>query len=350
MQRKISLLFHSFCDVDDYNAQNLNAREIALRLNPTLFESTMFYRHQPDVRCRGLVCLVKVPDYKKTFSRTYAKLPVFKHLLGKYDILFNRGFPLDFYYLKLRKLFGDSKITVYTIENPPNPYTSKYRRFAILNSDYVFSVSSFVASRVKEVYGLNSPVMHVGVDTEVFKFIHRQPRSDLNVLYVGSFQNRKRPWLVLEAAKRFPHVGFHLVGKGELEHILHNSVRLSNLRNVNFHGRIPLPTLVKLMHESDVFLFPSILEGLPKVTLEAASTGLPVIAFSSYQPETVVNGETGFIVNSTGEMMQRLDSLLSDRELRLKTGMKARKHAERFDWNIISMRWEKELIKMCEGS
>ena len=35
-EKKIKIITHAFCDKKDFNAQNLNAREIAYRLNPDL--------------------------------------------------------------------------------------------------------------------------------------------------------------------------------------------------------------------------------------------------------------------------------------------------------------------------
>lgn len=49
-EKKIKIIMHAFCDKEDINAQNLNAREIAYRLDPDLFEVTLFYRRHPDER------------------------------------------------------------------------------------------------------------------------------------------------------------------------------------------------------------------------------------------------------------------------------------------------------------
>ena len=46
-KQKIRVLFLNFADMDNYHAQNLNAREIALRLDPECFQVTMLVAGLP---------------------------------------------------------------------------------------------------------------------------------------------------------------------------------------------------------------------------------------------------------------------------------------------------------------
>jgi glycosyltransferase involved in cell wall biosynthesis len=98
--------------------------------------------------------------------------------------------------------------------------------------------------------------------------------------------------------------------------------------------------------QADIFLFPSTWEGSPKVLLEAAACGLPVIARNNYQPETVVDGETGYLVSSDDELFVRLQELLSRPDQRRKLGEAGRKHSERFDWDPITRRWEEVFLDL----
>ncbi len=358
MGDKISIIMHAFCDKDDFNAQNLNAREIAYRLDPNLFEVTLFYCTSPDKRLRDKenIHLIKVPNYKETPTKIIAFLSVLKHLLGRYDILFYvRNFLLDRLYFRIRKIFGDKKITIHTIENPvPVPYiTPKHYNIIkqnALSSDHVYSVSKYVAETVERNFGIKTPVIHVGVDTQVFKPIKNKEEKGgkLRVLYCGSFQQRKRPYLVIEAAKRFPNVEFHFIGSGPLESSLLEAKKKFKTHNVYFHGRVPFEKLISSMQEADIFLFPSTHEGFPKVTVEAAATGTSCIVFDNYKPETVLNGETGYVVRDIEEMMDKLGILIENADLRHKMGESAREYAKGFDWNIITNQWEKEFTTIVK--
>ncbi|KQM12070.1 hypothetical protein AOA80_04445 [Methanomassiliicoccales archaeon RumEn M1] len=104
----INIVMHAFVDEDNYNAQNLNAREIALRLNPKRYKITLFYTNEPDKRLlnRDNIDLRKVSKNKIVQS-----LEVTKELLSRdYDLFFYvRVHLVDFVYFRLRWLLRDRK-------------------------------------------------------------------------------------------------------------------------------------------------------------------------------------------------------------------------------------------------
>ena len=57
----------------------------------------------------------------------------------------------------------------------------------------------------------------------------------------------------------------------------------------------------ELLHVADIFVFPTLTEGLPLTLLEAAAVGKPCVA-SDIPPdrETIQNGNTGLLVKSGG--------------------------------------------------
>ena len=83
-------------------------------------------------------------------------------------------------------------------------------------------------------------------------------------------------------------------------------IEREQLRNVMLRGLLGAEELKQQYQQADIFLFPSTWEGSPKVLLEAAACGLPVIARKNYQPETVVHGETGYLVGSDDEVFAGL--------------------------------------------
>jgi len=344
---KIEIIMHALADKDNFNAQNLNAREIAFRLNPDLFNVTLFYKTSPDKRLldKKNIKLIKISN--NSYISSYN---ILKYLWGKeHDIFFYvRPFYTDYLYFKFRKIFKDKKITIHQVENAlPSPSTKMHRKIAKANalcSDYVFSVSKYVSETVKKEYGIDTPIMYVGVDTNVFVPPTEKNNKGVKVLYVGSFQERKRPYLVLEAAKHFPDVEFILIGRGPLRGKLILMKEKQNLSNVEIRENIPFSELISCYQNSDIFLFPSIHEGFPKVTIEAASCGLPVILFHNYKPETVLDNKTGFIVKDFHEMLEKLEILINDAELRWKMGNNAREYVKNFDWDVIVKKWEEIFV------
>jgi hypothetical protein len=79
--RVIRILFNVCADSDNYNAQSLNARKIALRLNAAHFESTLFFERSPDARLlREGIKTVKLPRRRKTIR-------ILREMTGRYDFI-----------------------------------------------------------------------------------------------------------------------------------------------------------------------------------------------------------------------------------------------------------------------
>lgn len=99
-------------------------------------------------------------------------------------------------------------------------------------------------------------------------------------IFVGRFAFNKGIDVLMEAVKKVNASGysektrFVLVGKGpEYDRITANYKE----PNVVFTGGADDDTLFRLYRESDVFVLPTLFEGMPTVALEAMSYGLPLI-------------------------------------------------------------------------
>jgi len=83
--------------------------------------------------------------------------------------------------------------------------------------------------------------------------------------------------------------------------------------------------------ESHIAVLPSYREGLPKSLLEAAASGRPMVATDVPGCRSVViNGETGLLVpeKNAEELADAIETLINNKELRLKMGIQARKLVE----------------------
>lgn len=88
----------------------------------------------------------------------------------------------------------------------------------------------------------------------------------------------------------------------------------------------------ELLQSSHIVAFPSYyMEGLPKSLIEADAIGRPVITCNSVGcKETVIDGYNGYLipVKDVDALVEKLDILLSDGNLRQEMGKNARKYAE----------------------
>ena len=336
----------SFADESAFNAQMTSARDIVARLDPTRFHVTTFRRGRPDRRLveRPATRLIQLPEHRQT------PFILKEFIFGKHDILFYiKPSPAARLYLSLRATWGDRRIVIGTIEsqsdlrNEPTIGTAHIRRWekTVLRSDYLFSNSHSAKKSLEKEYALTSDVVPTGVDTAFFTPVWDRPaNSRLRVLYVGSLRPFKGPQLLVHIAPRVPEVDFTIVGDGLLAAELEELVRRENVTNVQFKRGLDLAALREEYRRADIFLFPSRWEGSPKVIMEAAACGLPVIAREDYQPETVVNGETGFLVGEDNQLLSRLQQLVASPDLRRKMGLAARAHIQKFDWDQITRQWE----------
>jgi phosphatidylinositol alpha-1,6-mannosyltransferase len=128
-----------------------------------------------------------------------------------------------------------------------------------------------------------------------------------------------------------------IVGDGPLRPQLERTVYELQLRGcVRLLGALPRTAVIKYLQQSDVFALPVRTrlaglnpEGLGLAALEAAACGLPVIiGDSGGAPETVRQGETGFVVPSHDHQLlaERIALLLDQRSLAREMGARGRRY------------------------
>lgn len=108
--------------------------------------------------------------------------------------------------------------------------------------------------------------------------------------------------------------------------------------------------VMALMNLADVFVLSSAWEGLPVVLLEAAATGLPVIATDvGGNSEIVLDRKTGILVDS-GNSQQLASAMITmiemEEDARKRLGIKARELVkDNFSINMIMDRWNRIYMK-----
>jgi glycosyltransferase involved in cell wall biosynthesis len=139
--------------------------------------------------------------------------------------------------------------------------------------------------------------------------------------------------LLLAAAQvlqRFPNCLFVLVGSGELGEELRQQARELGIESrVRFLGE--QRDMVSVYAAMDVFVLPSLWEGMPYALLEAMAMAKPVVATHVCgMEEFVTHGETGLLVKAkdTTALVSAIESLLADGALRSRMGAAARRRVE----------------------
>ena len=132
-------------------------------------------------------------------------------------------------------------------------------------------------------------ILHNAIDANRFRF-NQEIRSDIRkelgltdellVGFVGRLHPQKNPYRILEifadVLKKQDNAHLLIVGDGqEREGMLQTCRKQNILPNVHFMGQVT--NVHEMMMAMDVFLFPSIFEGLGVVVIEAQATDLPCV-------------------------------------------------------------------------
>jgi glycosyltransferase involved in cell wall biosynthesis len=351
--KPIRILVDSFADADLPNAQMGNAREIVSRLDPARFHVSMFMLGKPDPRlvARENTRLIQLPERRQTVRILR------EFLCGAHQILFYmKASPASRWYVSLRKKWDDCRTTIGTLESQSDlrnepfiaPQAIHLWEQTILRCDRLYSNSQSVQKSLDREYGLQSEVIPTGVDTKFFVPDRGRPTNARpRVLFVGSLRTYKQPHVILDAAARFPQADFRIAGDGPLDGEMRRRATTEKLKNVEFLGLLTTDRLRAEYHSADVFLFPSKWEGSPKVILEAAACGLPVIVRSDYSPETVLHGVSGYQAASNQSIFAYLEGLLNNPALREELGRNGRWLSGKYDWGVIAAQWEETFTQLA---
>jgi len=203
----------------------------------------------------------------------------------------------------------------------------------------VICLSKSLVFDIKSVYNSNPFIVPNGI--KFIHDIHRLPRITgkiPNILFLSNYKQDKGVLILLDALVILKDKGYEfnvrIVGSPSnisiemLEQIIVN-------KNLNEFAKVtgPLYGNDKLLEfqNADLFVFPSYNDAFPLVILEAMQFSLPVIStFEGGIPDIVVDGETGFLVETHNSTLlsDKIAILLNNKELRLRMGHNAYKEFE----------------------
>jgi len=166
------------------------------------------------------------------------------------------------------------------------------------------------------------------------------------ILHVGRLVDKKGGATLLgafaEVRQTHPRARLVVIGEGPLAGRLGRRAAALGLGDsVSFPGALPPEEVADRMRRAALLAAPSLTarggdaEGLPNVVVEAAASGLPVVASDHGGiPEAVADGRTGFLVpeGEAKALARRIADLLADAPLRRRMGAAGRALAEeKFD-------------------
>ncbi len=221
-----------------------------------------------------------------------------------------------------------------------NPFLRPFIKFVLSNADYVLVVTNVLKKKALEL-GVDSDKVHVTANTvDAVKFNPKNidmpadipiSRKKPVILFVGNLVFQKGVKYLLEAKKLMKHdAELLIVGDGPLRQELEKKVDKEDIRDVLFIGA--RRDVDRIMPSADLFVLPSVSEGLPITILEALASGLPVVTTDAGGISEVMDENVGLMVKPSepGELANAMDKILGDKELMDSMSAAAREHAMRY--------------------
>lgn len=173
----------------------------------------------------------------------------------------------------------------------------------------------------------------LGIDPGEFAPRRATPTSvQTNVLCVGRLSPEKGQAILLEAISALTAEGvavhLTLVGDGPDRQWLQSRAAELNIgADVQLTGWVDQDRLMRLYAETDMFVLPSLAEGIPMVLMEAMAMEIPCVApCITGIPELIENGVDGmlFSVADVSDMSAKIRTLAQAPELRRQIGARGR--------------------------
>ncbi len=257
----------------------------------------------------------------------------------------------------LKKFYPDIPLIVTLQEGKDlahQPFLTRFfRRLILQSADSVTVISGYLRNFVMHL----EPDVHVtvipnGVDTEKFTRLPDGQEVESEKLKVGGQHtvisvSRLVPKNGLEdlirampfVQERFPDAKLVLIGDGPLREKL-QAVSYKLQAHVEFTGFVPYERLPAYLGAADIFVRPSLSEGLGSAFLEAMAAGVPVVASSvGGIPDFLTDGQTGLFCapGDPQDIAEKVLKLLNEPDLaRQLTQNASRVIRERFTWEIVT--------------
>lgn len=189
-------------------------------------------------------------------------------------------------------------------------------KLAIFPSEYLLSVFNKNASLDCETLIYPSG----GVPDFFFKNNNKMSTRALKFVYISTINEKKGVFDLISAMnivkeKHLLNVNLDIYGGGNVSKLKN---KILNSKNITYKGSVRNDDIPSALKEYDVFIFPSKLESLGLVGIEALACGLPIIAsdipsINSY----LINGINGllFQAGNVDDLAEKIKLIIEEKEL-----------------------------------
>lgn len=262
------------------------------------------------------------------------------------------GIPCGYIAMKLKNKYNLPYIV--SLRGSDVPFYNK--RFYLLDllifkrlSKKIWKNAKFVTTNsegLKELALDSSPdqkisIIYNGVDIDEFiPLKNKQMKNKIILVSTGRLIKRKGYEYLIKSISKLDNIELQLIGDGNLKQELTELSKIGD-SNVKFLGKINHKELPKYLQKADIFILPSLNEGMSNSVLEAMACGLPIITTDTGGSKELIK-DNGFIVNKAdiNSLKDAIEEYLKNPELIKLHGIKSRQLAEKMNWGNVAKEYE----------
>lgn len=192
----------------------------------------------------------------------------------------------------------------------------------------------------------NSTYINNGVNTrEIDEFIEtkQEYKTDVNnlkICTIGRIGYQKNPELFNQIAEKFPNIQFTWIGDGELR----QNLKSSNIKVTGWKNR---KDVLSELEKNDIFILPSLWEGLPLALLEAMYLKKVCIVSNVIGNRDVIeNDQNGFVCNNLADYVNTIKHIQNGNCNLAFIGNNANRDIlDEYNVSIMSKKYEQLYIK-----
>ncbi len=211
--------------------------------------------------------------------------------------------------------------------------------YILKSVDYLMPSSNYLTNYYKELfteyrYKIITNNMPIETDNKLSNLKNK------NIISVGRLEKVKGYDDLIKLFNKLDNKEWTLsiVGTGSEFDNLNNLIKELNMEdNIKLLGFKNTEELNKLYKESSIYIMTSIEESFGLVLLEAASHGLPLIAYDSALGAKEIIKENGILIKNRNEkeMIKELKNLINDEKVRKEYQIKSLSISKQYDYDLI---------------
>jgi glycosyltransferase involved in cell wall biosynthesis len=230
-------------------------------------------------------------------------------------------------------------------------FFDKIIKWSLREADLIHAISTFLEDRSREYGAKRIVVIPNGVDINKFKPMNKKKlREELGysvdkkiIISISRLVPKNGLKYLIRAmsivSKNMPNAHLLIIGDGEQRNDLKALIKKLKLNNVELLGPIPHDDVPKYLNLADVFVRPSISEGLGVSFIEAMACGVPVLGTNvGGIPDIIEDKKNGLVVppRDVLNLSEAIEKMLGNEDLKkrfIKEGFK--RIRRKFLWDGI---------------